>query len=68
MRILEETGKPVFFSYGERNAMEISGRVRKGRRTKELAAHLKPKEIALIAHEDLDAMGALGLIEAQVAR
>jgi uncharacterized membrane-anchored protein len=67
MRILEETGKPVFFSYGERNAMEISGRVRKGRRTKELAAHLKPKEIALIAHEDLDAMGALGLIEAQVA-
>jgi len=47
--------------------MEISGRVRLGRRTKELAPRLKPREIAVIAHEDLDAMGALGLIEAQVA-
>lgn len=47
--------------------MELSGRVRLGRRTKELAARLRPKEIAVIAHEDLDAMGALGLLEAQAA-
>jgi len=46
--------------------MEITGKVRLGRRTKELVPTLKPSEIAVIAHEDLDAMGALGLIEAQV--
>lgn len=43
--------------------MEISGRVRMGRRTKELVPKLQPSEIAVIDHEDLDAMGALGLIE-----
>ena len=47
--------------------MEVWGKARLGRRTKELVPQLKPKEIAVIAHEDIDAMGALGLIEAQVA-
>src|SRR5690554_6045105 len=50
----------------KRDGMEITGKVRLGRRTKELVPTLKPSEIAVIAHEDLDAMGALGLIEAQV--
>lgn len=42
----------------------MKGRVRLGKRTKELAALLQPREIAVIAHEDLDAVGAAGLIEA----
>lgn len=45
----------------------MRGRVRLGRRTKELAALLQPQEIAVIAHEDLDAVGAAGLIEAGAA-
>lgn len=42
----------------------MQGKVRLGRRTKELATLLQPKEIAVISHEDLDAIGAAGLIEA----
>lgn len=42
----------------------MQGKVRLGKRTKELAALLRPQEIAIIAHEDLDAVGASGLIEA----
>lgn len=42
----------------------MQGKVRLGKRTKELAAVLQPREIAVIAHEDLDAVGAAGLIEA----
>lgn len=38
--------------------------MRLGKRTKELAAVLRPREIAVISHEDLDAVGAAGLIEA----
>ena len=36
-------------------------------RTKELAAQLQAQEIAVIAHEDLDAVGAAGLVEAGAA-
>ena len=32
----------------------MRGRVRLGRRTKELAARLQPQEIAVIAHENLE--------------
>lgn len=39
------------------------GIVRLGTKTKDLAKRLKPGEIALIDHQDLDAMGALGLAE-----
>ncbi len=39
------------------------GRVRLGTKTKDLAKKLKPGEIAVIDHQDLDAMGALGLAE-----
>lgn len=42
----------------------MQGRVRLGRRTKELATVLQPREIAVISHEDLDAVGAAGLVEA----
>lgn len=42
----------------------MKGKVRLGKRTKELATVLQPREIAVIAHEDLDAVGAAGLIEA----
>lgn len=42
----------------------MQGIVRLGKRTKELAAVLQPREIAVIDHEDLDAIGAAGLIEA----
>lgn len=45
----------------------MRGRVRLGKRTKELAAKLQPGEIAVIAHEDLDAVGAAGLVEAGAA-
>lgn len=44
----------------------MQGRVRLGKRTKELAPLLKPQEIAVICHEDLDAIGATGLVEAGV--
>lgn len=44
----------------------MQGRVRLGKRTKELATVLKPREIAVISHENLDTVGAAGLIEAGV--
>lgn len=44
----------------------MDGLVRLGKRTKELAPVLKEGEIAVICHEDLDAVGASGLIEAGV--
>ncbi len=43
------------------------GRVRLGRKTKELSKHLKPREIAVIDHGDLDAMGALQLVDCGVS-
>jgi len=44
----------------------IKGRVQKNRRTKELIPNLKPGDIALIAHEDLDEIAANSLVEAKV--
>ncbi|KUO50524.1 MAG: thiamin pyrophosphokinase [Desulfitibacter sp. BRH_c19] len=44
----------------------VKGRVLKNRRTKELVPNLKPGDIALIAHEDLDEIAANTLIEAKV--
>lgn len=46
--------------------MECRGRVRVDRRTKDLIPRLKPGEIALICHEDLDEVSAQGLIAARV--
>ena len=44
----------------------IKGRVLKNRRTKDLIPNLKPGDIALIAHEDLDEIAAKSLVEAKV--
>ncbi len=46
--------------------MERYGKARLGKKTKDLAKELKPKEIAIIDHGDLDALGASGLVEAHV--
>jgi uncharacterized membrane-anchored protein len=43
----------------------VGGLVRRGRRTKKLVRSLRPKEIALIDHEDLDRVSAEDLISAE---
>lgn len=43
--------------------MEHVGKARLGRKTKDLVKELCPREIAIIDHHDLDAMGASGLVE-----
>ncbi len=45
----------------------MQGRVRLGKRTKELAPFLQPQEIAIISHQDLDAIGATGLVDGGVS-
>ena len=44
----------------------IQGKCRANSSTKQLLKTIEAKEIAVIKHEDLDEMGALGLIEAKV--
>jgi len=44
----------------------VSGIVRKGRRTKDLVKRLKPGDIALIDHADIDAIAAQSLVDCQV--
>ncbi|MFZ4515547.1 MAG: putative cytokinetic ring protein SteA [Acidimicrobiia bacterium] len=48
------------------SAAVICGRVRRGRRTKELVKALGPGEIAVIAHADLDRVAADALVDAGV--
>src|SRR2546427_7828264 len=45
---------------------EIRGTARLGRRTKELVRRLRPGEIAVIDHRDLDRMAAEDLVESGV--
>jgi len=47
--------------------MRIRGTIRLDKRTKNLARRIRPSEIALIDHEDLDSTSAQMLIEARVA-
>ena len=47
--------------------MRIRGTVRLDRRTKNLAKRVRPGEIALINHEDIDSTAAQMLVEARVA-
>lgn len=47
--------------------MEFKGKARLGKKTKELVRHLQPKEIPVIDHRDLDAMGAMQLADCGVA-
>src|SRR5919107_5854311 len=46
---------------------EIGGRVRLDRRTKNLTKRLRPGEIAVLHHADLDRVSAEALVEAGVA-
>lgn len=52
---------------GESEVHEVRATVRLGRKTKELIPRLKPGEIAVIAHEDLDEVAAKGLSAARVS-
>lgn len=45
----------------------LKGRIKKGRRTKDLVPHLRRGDIALISHEDLDLIAAEGLARSGVA-
>ena len=47
--------------------MQVTGTVRLDRKTKNLAKRLKPGEIALIDHEDIDSTAARMLVDAKVA-
>ncbi len=47
--------------------MQIKGTVRLDRRTKDLAKRLRPGDIALIHHKDIDSTAAQMLVEARVA-
>ncbi|MEZ5169716.1 MAG: putative cytokinetic ring protein SteA [Acidimicrobiia bacterium] len=47
--------------------VSVTGRARIGRRTKDLIKELKPGDIAVIDHRDIDRVAADGLIEAGVA-
>ncbi len=47
--------------------MIITGPTRLGRKTKELVRRLRPGDIAVISHRDLDAVAAQALIDAKVA-
>ncbi|HHY09368.1 MAG TPA: hypothetical protein GX528_02250 [Firmicutes bacterium] len=64
MHIKRDGKPPLFYISGEGET--VRGKVRLGKRTKELAPKLQPKEIAVIRHEDLDAVGAAGLIDAGI--
>lgn len=58
---------PFFFATTGGEAPGVRGRVRLGRRTKELIARLDPGEIAVIDHEELDEVAARGLADARPA-
>lgn len=45
----------------------VDGRAMVGRRTKDLIKRLRPGDVAVIDHEDLDRVAAEGLVEAEVA-
>lgn len=46
--------------------MNIKGIARKDRRTKDLAKRIKPGEIAIIKHKDIDEVAAMSLSEARI--
>lgn len=50
----------------ERNA-SITGTARKGRRTKTLAKQLRPGDIAIVDHKDIDSLAARALAERRIA-
>src|SRR4051812_2902171 len=52
---------------GTRAPRRVAGPARLGRRTKHLVRHLRPGDIAVIDHEDLDRVSAEDLVAAKVA-
>ncbi|MTI48182.1 putative cytokinetic ring protein SteA [Sporosalibacterium faouarense] len=46
--------------------MSINGIVKKDRKTKNLIGRLRPGDIAVISHSDLDELAAIGLVESKV--
>lgn len=62
-------GLPSIWRFGAHNRYdreELKTKIRKDRRTKDLLKRIKPGEIAIIDHEDLDRLSAEGLIEMRV--
>ena len=55
------------FAPSNRGVARVSGTARKGRRTKELIKSLRPGDIAIVDHVDMDAIAAWGLVEKKVA-
>lgn len=47
--------------------MYIKGRLKKDKKTKNLVTRLRPGDIALIAHKDIDEVAALSLVEKKVS-
>jgi len=58
---------PVARRNGQATLPGITGKARLGRRTKSLVARLKPGDIAVIDHVDLDQTSAQALVDAEVA-
>ena len=50
---------------GAANAETVRGAARIDRRTKDLVHRLRPRDVAVIDHRDLDRIAAEGLVEAQ---
>src|SRR5438045_19428 len=63
------TGKPPppHNGAGYRAMPTVQGVLRADRRTKDLALRLKPGDVALINHPDLDATAARALVDCRVA-
>ena len=61
-----ETGGRPFRTYSPAVNGELTGRARLGRRTKDLVKQLRPDEIAIVDHADLDRVSAEELAETGV--
>ena len=53
-------------SWPGRSSLEVQGRARLGKRTKQLVKRLRPGDVAIIDHRDLDRMAAEDLVECGV--
>src|SRR4051794_4293075 len=67
LRLRRRATTPARISNNGRSASGIAGKARLDRRTKRLAGRLKPGNIAIIDHEELDRIAAESLVEHGVA-
>lgn len=58
---------PAHLKAGKAQTPRVTGPARCGRRTKDLAKRLQRSDVAVIAHENLDSVGAQMLVEAGVS-